>query len=157
MTANSRRNWNRIQPISLRHAMELCKDRALERGLSIERIADRTFLNDHWTLYKWIANGRMPASYIRAFEEACGADFITRWLAISAGKLLIDMPTGRALKDADVVELHNGFAAALQCLTDFYSGKSNSSATLEALTNHLNQVAFHRQNVAKHATPELEF
>lgn len=158
MITNSRRNWKRIQPTSLRHALELCKEYARERrNLSIERIADEMGLTDHWTVYKWIQTGRIPANMIRPYEIACGIDFVTRWLAASDGKLLIDMPTGRALKDADVVELHNGFGVALQCLTDFYSGKTDASATLEALTNHMSQVAFHHHNVVKHATPELEF
>lgn len=49
----SRRNWKHIQPTSLRQALELCKDHAKERhNLSVERIAERMGLADHWALYK---------------------------------------------------------------------------------------------------------
>ena len=51
-------------------------------------------LDDHWTLYKWISNARMPAVCIRSYETACGIDYATRWLAASANRLLIDIPTG---------------------------------------------------------------
>ena len=37
------RNWKRIQPSSLRDALRLCKDHALEKKrYSVERIADLT-------------------------------------------------------------------------------------------------------------------
>lgn len=158
MTANRRRNWKRIQPISLRHAMELCKEHARgQRNQSVERIAAVMGLADHWTLYKWLENGRMPAVLIPAYEAACGVNFVTRWLAANGNQLLIDMPTGRDLVDADVVALHSGFSDALRLLTDHYSGRADASATLAALSHHLGQVAFHHANVAKHAAPEFEF
>lgn len=152
----TRRNWKRIQPHSLRNAMELCKDKALEQGLSIERIADRTFLNDHWTLYKWIANGRMPASYIRAFEETCGVDFITRWLAASAGKLLIDIPTGRNASAEEMQVLQGVLNDTVGQLLQFYAGKANTSDTLAAIGQAMEGLAWHRGNVEKHLQPELE-
>jgi hypothetical protein len=158
VTAKPRRNWKRMQPNSLRQAMVLCKEHGQERfNLSIERIAERMGENDPWRLYKWIENGRMPAVLIPAYENACGIDFITRWLAAGRRKLLIDVPTGRALTDVDVVGLHNGFGVAMQLLTDFHAGKSDAAATLEALTAHIEQVGFHHANVAKYATPELAF
>ena len=118
----SRRNWKRIQPTSLRHALELCKEHARERlNRSVERIADEMGITDHWTVYKWLQTGRIPANLIRPFESACGIDYVTRWIAASAGKMLVDIPTGRRLEGTDVVALHNGFGAALQLLTDFYA------------------------------------
>lgn len=158
VTAKPRRNWKRVQPTSLRHAMELCKEHARDRlNLSIERIAELMGQADHWSLYKWLENGRMPAVLIPAYENACGIDFITRWFAASRSKLLIDMPTGRALTDVDVVTLQTGFGTAMQLLTDFHSGKADAGATLDALTVHIEQVAFHHANVAKYATPEFAF
>ncbi|MCY1558393.1 hypothetical protein D9M68_953240 [compost metagenome] len=94
---------------------------------------------------------------MRPFESACGIDFVTRWIAASAGKLLVDIPTGRKLADSDVLELHQGFGDALRLLTDFYAGKADAPATLAALTSHMQQVAFHHGNVTKHLNPELEF
>lgn len=158
MKPTARRNWKRLQPTSLRHALELSKDHARERlNRSVERIADEMGVTDHWSLYKWLQSGRIPANMIRPFEAACGIDYVTRWLAASSGKLLIDMPSGRALTETDVVELHNGFGAALKLLSDFYAGKADAPATLEALHTHLQQVAWHHANVGQHATPELDF
>ena len=155
----TRRNWKRWQPASLRDALKGCKDFAQERhNLSVERIAERMGLEDHWALYKWIANGRMPAVLLPAYEHACGINLVARWMAATDGKLLVDMPRGRQAQPADMVELNTGFAQALQLLTDFYSGgQADPTATLEALRNHLQQVAAHQLNVAGFAEPELDF
>ena len=147
-----------MQPHSLRHALELCKEHAREvLNKSVERIAEDMGITDHWSVYKWIQSGRIPANLIRPYEAACGIDMVLRWHAASRGKLLVDIPTGRALTEADVVELHNGFGAALQLLTAFYGGKADATSTAEALTSHLQQVAWHHANVRQHATPELDF
>ena len=67
------RNWKTYQPSSLRDALKACKDYALaKRNLSVERIAERMGLEDHWALYKWLSNGRMPAVSIHPYELACG-------------------------------------------------------------------------------------
>ena len=156
----TRRNWKRWQPASLRDALKGCKDFAQERhNLSVERIAERMGLEDHWALYKWIANGRMPAVLLPAYEHACGINLVARWMAATDGKLLVDMPRGRQAPPADMVELNTGFAQALQLLTDFYAGgeQADANATLEALRNHLQQVAAHQLNVAGFAEPELDF
>ena len=153
-----RRNWKRLQPTSLRHALELCKEHARERlNRSVERIADEMGITDHWTVYKWLQTGRIPANLIRPFESACGIDYVTRWIAASAGKMLVDIPTGRRLEGTDVVALHNGFGAALQLLTDFYASKAAPGAVIAALTAHLQDVAWHRANVAQFSAPELDF
>jgi hypothetical protein len=42
MNTKKRRNWNALQPSSLRQALELCKEYARERrNLSVERIAEK--------------------------------------------------------------------------------------------------------------------
>lgn len=154
-----KKNWKRYQPPTLRDALNGCKLFALERhNLSVERIAERMGLEDHWALYKWIANGRMPLVSVPAYQHACGIDLVTRWLAASGHKLLVDMPTGRQAVQADMVELNTGWARALQLLTDFYAATSSSPVeTLDALRLHLEQLAYHQLNVAKFSTPELDF
>lgn len=155
----SRRNWKRYQPATLRDALQGCKDFANERhNLSVERIAERMGLEDHWALYKWIASGRMPLVLVPAYQHACGIDLVMRWLAASGHKLLVEMPAGRQATPADMVELNTGFATALQLLTNFYaSSRQDPAATLEAIRGHLEQMAYHQHNVAQYATPELEF
>lgn len=156
----TRRNWKRYVPGTLRDALKACKDYAQERhNLSVERIAERMGQEDHWALYKWLANGRMPLVLVPAYEHACGIDLVTRWLAASRNKLLVDMPAGKRPGAADMVELNTGFAEALQLLSHFYANpaEADAEATATALRQHLEQVSYHQRNVAQYATPELEF
>ena len=144
---------------SLVHALRLCKEWAqAKRHLSVERIADRMGTT-HDSLYKWLATGRLPAILIPAYEHACGASFASVWLATSANKLVIDMPTGRKADGTEPIDMNSSCAAALQLLTAFYAAPqaTDPEATLLALRQHMEQVAFHHNNVAQYATPELEF
>ena len=144
---------------SLVHALRLCKEFAQDRhNLSVERIADRMGVS-HDSLYKWLATGRLPAILIPAYEHACGASFASVWLATSANKLVIDMPTGRKADGTEPIDMNSSCAAALQLLTAFYAAPhaADPEATLLALRQHMEQVAFHHNNVAQYATPELEF
>lgn len=155
----TRRNWKQLRPNSLVAALRLCKEYALERKrLSVERIAD-LMGTTHDSLYKWLATGRMPAILIPAYEHACGCHFATDWLVSAAGRMAIDMPTGRAADQAELVALNSGFAAALQLLTDFYASpaQADTAAVLAALSTHIQQVAWHHANVSHHAQPELDF
>ncbi len=144
---------------SLVHAMRLCKEWAqVKRHLSVERIADRMGAT-HDSLYKWLATGRMPAILIPAFELACGCHYVSEWLAASADRLVVDMPTGRKAEGTELLDMNSSCAAALQLLTQFYAAPhaADPEATLAALRLHLEQVAYHHHNVAQYATPELEF
>ena len=153
------RNWKRLRPNSLVHALRLCKDYALERHqLSVARIADRMGTSED-SLYKWLGTGRMPANLIPSFELACGCPhhYASIWFATSAGKLVIDLPKGHKVQESDLVKLNSGFAEALQLLQDFAAGTCDAQQTLQALQLHLEQAAWHHANVSAHATPELEF
>jgi len=153
----TRRNWKRIRPSSLRHALELCKDYAKERhNLSVERIAEHMGLTDHWTLYKWFQNGRMPLNLVRPFEAACGIDFVTRWQTASAGKLLIDIPTGRKADAADMQALQELLNTAVGQLLQFYGGKAEAVDTLTAIHAAMAGLAWHKVNIEKHDQPELD-
>ena len=155
----TRRVWNNVRPNSLLQALRFCKEFAQDRhNLSVERIADRMGVT-HDSLYKWLATGRLPAILIPAYEHACGASFASVWLATSANKLVIDMPTGRKADGTEPIDMNSSCAAALQLLTAFYAAPqaTDPEATLLALRQHMEQVAFHHNNVAQYATPELEF
>lgn len=155
----TRRNWKRVHPSSTIDALRLCKEYALEKkNLSIERIADRMGAS-HDSLYKWLATGRMPLISLIAYELACGCHFCTEFLAASAGKLVVDIPSGRAGNTASMVELNTGFAEALQLLTNFYANPANTdpAETVAALTRHLQEVAYHQANVLHSTAPELDF
>mgnify|MGYP001554159778 CR=1 FL=1 len=153
----SKRRWTTLQPTSLRHGMELCKEFArVERNLSVEGIATEAGLVDHWTLYKYFQNGRMPLALLRPFERACGIDYITRWIAASSGKLLIDIPRGRSANPQDMQALQEILTETTGALLAFYAGKHDAPNTLAALQNALEELAWHRANVQLHATPQLD-
>lgn len=152
----SRRNWKRVRPTSLRQAMQLCLDHARERhNRSVERVADLMGQPSHWIIYKWIESGRLPAVLIRPFEHACGATFVTDYLATSAHKLLVDIPCGRPARDTDVLALQTQFNEAVNLLARFYRGEAEADATLAALTAAMGEIAGHRANVAQSLAPEL--
>ena len=154
----SKRRWKTLQPTSLRHGMELCKEFArVERNLSVEGIATEAGLVDHWTLYKYFQNGRMPLALLRPFERACGVDYITRWIAASAGKLLIDIPTGRKADAVEMQILQELLNTAVGQLLQFYGGKAEAPDTLTAIQQAMEGLAWHRGNVEKHAQPEFDF
>ena len=59
-----KRNWKRVRPTSLLHALELCVEYARDvHNLSVERIADLMGITAD-LLYKWLSNGRLPAMLI---------------------------------------------------------------------------------------------
>ncbi|MNE67920.1 hypothetical protein D3C80_1635560 [compost metagenome] len=113
-------------------------------------------LADHWTLYKWISSGRMPAVMIPAYEAACGCNYVTRWMAGAAGKLLIDVPTGRKCSAQDIQELQAQLHAATGALMAFYAGHSDAEATLGSIRNAMEGLGWHHGNVAQHVQPQLE-
>lgn len=152
-----RRNWKTIQPQSLTHALRLCKDFAIERKrLSVERIADLMGVT-HDSLYKWLSTGRMPAVLIPAYEHACGVQFVTRWLAVSSGKLIIDMPTGKNASAEEIQTLQLNINKSVTQLIQFYAGQAEVEETLASIQVALEDLASHRANVLMHQAPELDF
>lgn len=154
----TRRNWKRIQPTSLKQAMELCVEHAREvKGHKVEAIAELMGLDNHWIIYKWVSNGTMPARYIRAFEYVCGIDYVTRWQAASAGYLVIKTPVGRKATADDMHTLQEVLNAASGQLLQFYGGKADAADVLAAIQQGMEGLAWHKGNVEKHQQPEFEF
>jgi len=152
----SRRNWKKVRANNLRHSMELCLEFAREKqNLSVDRVADLMGLPSKWTLYKWLENGRIPAVLIRPFEHACGADYMTLYIAASSNRLVVDIPSGRKATNAEVNELQGSFSDAMGLLIRFYQGQSAAEDTITALNHVMGGIAWHSENVSKSQTPEL--
>ncbi|CAD6366709.1 hypothetical protein SHEWT2_01190 [Shewanella hafniensis] len=152
----SRRNWKKVRANNLRHSMELCLEFAREKqNLSVDRVADLMGLPSKWTLYKWLENGRIPAVLIRPFEHACGADYMTLYIAASSNRLVIDIPSGRKATNTEVNELQGSFSEAMGLLIRFYQGQSAAEDTITALNNVMGGIAWHSENVSKSQEPEL--
>ncbi len=151
-----RRQWKKMHPRNIQHAMELCLLHAREKkNLSVERVADRMGIASHWTLYKWMESGKMPAVSIRSFEHACGIDFVTRYIAASDHKLLIPIPSGKRSNGEDINMLQSDFTAAMTLLYRFYNEDKGAEETMAALGQVLSGVAWQQENVRKHTEPEL--
>lgn len=153
----AKRNWKRTYPHSLRQAMELCVEYAREKkNQSVERIADLMGEESHFTLYKWIDSGRMPAIKIRPFEHACGIDFVTQYLAHSGGKMLIQMPTGKAAEHTDLNALSIASHEAVALLFKLHTGEAEATDAIAAVTTLMEDLAYQRGNIEKNQQPELE-
>ena len=153
----AKRNWKRLQPTGFSHAMEL----SLEHGKavhnrSVDRIADLMGLANKWVIYKWIESGRIPGILIRPFEHACGIDYLTRYLAHSDHKLVIDIPTGRKADHKHIHELQTALHDAVGLLMTFYRDQSDAEETIAAITGVMEDLAWHRGNVEKFSQPELD-
>lgn len=149
--------WQRKHPRSLRHAMELCLAYAREvNRFGVERVADRMGLASHWTLYKWMESGRLPAILIRPFEAATGADFVTRWLAASDHKLLIDIPAGRAADETQTSELQVLLAETTRLVVRHYQAGGDAEAAVGSIRNAIAALGWHHENIERSLAPELD-
>jgi hypothetical protein len=154
----SGRNWKRVQARDLRDAMDLCLEYAkVKHNRSVDTVADLMSLASKWTLYKWMQEASMPARSIKGFEHACGIDFVSRWLVVSGGKLVIDIPKGRKGGPEDIQALQASTHEAIGALMKFYEDKSNAEETLAAVQTALERMAWHKGNVEKYRQPELPF
>lgn len=154
----TRRNWKKAQPRSLREALEMCKDYAIAvHHRSVERIAELAGEESYWTVYGWLRDGSIPGKKIVTFQHACGCDFITRYLAHSAGRMLIEIPAGKLLHSEDVHDLQNTLNQAVGALLGFAAGKLDACEVGAEISTALEALAWHRENVNKVSQPELEF
>ncbi len=158
MVSKTRRNWKRIRPTSLPHAMELCLDHARERlNRSVDNVADLMGVTNKWTIYKWVESGKLPTNLIPPFQAACGINFISRWLASSDNKLLIDIPTGKNVSQTSLAVLQHNFSLAFTHLSNFYDQQTDLEETLFALQMTMGDIGWHHANVSTYAQPELDF
>ena len=150
-------NWKRAKATSLQEAFWLVKEYGkAKRNLSVARIAELMGLDDESLLYKWM-KGSMPVHKLHSFEYVCGANYVSVYLASSDNKLLIDMPTGKALKEVSVLEMQGAFNDAIGLLVKFATGNAETQETVAALTRSMSDLAYHRENVQKADAPELDF
>lgn len=151
----TRKRWKPVQPMSMQHAIRLCLDYALHKhNRSVARVADLVGTSE-WTLYKWMSEGSIPSKRIRPFEFACGATFITHYIAASARKLVIDIPTGQEANQDELLDLQNQLNSVVSLLTSFYRDEAEAEDVLQGITLAMQQLAGHRENVQKHDAPEL--
>ena len=92
---------------------------------------------------------------IENVEHACGIEYCTQYLAYSAHKLVIDIPTGRAITELEIADLQSSLTDAARALIVYHAGKADAEATLATLHEAMRGLAWHHGNVAKAIQPEL--
>lgn len=151
-------NWKKARPTTLQEAFWLVKEHGkAKKNLSVARIAELMGLDDESILYKWIKHATMPVNKIASFEHVCGINFVSIYLASSDNKLLIDIPRGKSLKPIEVIEMQAKFSHAVSLLLTIADGCTTAEETVAALTSSMSDLAYHRENVQKQSTPELDF
>ncbi|MBU2967089.1 hypothetical protein Q4508_12430 [Amphritea sp. 2_MG-2023] len=152
----ARKDWKHLRARSIPHAMELCVEYARSKqNRSVEHLAELMGEASHNTLYKWLATGRMPAIKVRAFEMACGIDYVSQYLAHSANKLIVEMPTGRKAEHRQLNELSSYSNKVIAMLIDFYEDRSEQEEVLDAITVLIEDLAHQRGNIERYQQPEL--
>ncbi|MCK9987425.1 MAG: hypothetical protein AzoDbin1_03897 [Azoarcus sp.] len=143
-------------PGSLRAAFEMDRDHAKRHRRSMEHVAE---LMDETpgNLYKMTENGTMYVSRLLGWAHHTGSDAVVRYLAARLGKVVIDVPPGRATESADVHALQAALNASVGALLGFMSGELDRDACMATLGAGLESLAWHRENVRKSDQPELEF
>jgi len=151
----TRRRWKARQPATMQEAIRLCLDWALyKHNRSVARIAELNGVSE-WVIYKWMSEGSIPSKRIRPFEFACDATYITQYIAVSAQKLVIDIPTGRDCDESTLLDLQNTLNDAVSLLTRFYRDEAEPADVLQGVTKAMTKLAGHRENVRKNDAPEL--
>jgi len=150
-------NWKKAKARNLEEAFRFCKDYAeFNKNLNIERLAELMGVGDE-TLRKWVRYAQMPTNKIPSFEHACGCNYVTEYLALRTGKMIIDIPTGRKLKSTDVLQTQRMFNKAMELLIDFAAGEASVEETSAALNASICDLAYHNENIKKQHSPELDF
>jgi len=124
---------------------------------STEGVCALSGVNSINTFYKYLATGGLPAKLIKPFENACGIDYVSRWLVESSGKMVMDIPRGKKCGAGDVNQLQIAYTDAVGMLLKFYDELGEVDDTLAAIQTALEQTAWHRSNVQKYRQPELPF
>jgi len=151
-----RRHWNKVRATSLREGIELCLEYArTKHNRSVDHIADLMGVQSKWTIYKWMQTGRLPSNLIRPFEHACGATFVTQYIATSAHRLLVAIPKGQPAAGADIQALQAALTEASGQLLNYYAGEVSAEEALVAIDQAMGSLAYQRGNVERGCQPEL--
>lgn len=156
MTILNRRKRDRRVPSSLADATQASLDHALKyHNKGTKRVADLMGLKLD-TLYKKLSEDRLTIAELASFENACGATYVTEYLCAQMHLLAVEMPHGRKLQATDTMTLQQHFSEAMALLIGFYKGEADRDETLAELTALMGEVGWHRANVERANSPELE-
>lgn len=153
----SKTYWNRLVPHSMVKALNLTKDHGKEKKQqSVQRIGDRLGVSPD-CLYKWLGDATMPVNKVIAFEEACGINFVTQYLAQSQGFLLVPAPTGRKAEHKDLNELQLYMAKVVAKIIEANQGECTAQEAIDAIKVLMQDLAYQQRNVKVAEMPQEEF
>lgn len=153
-----RKLTRKFQPAtSLREAVDRCTAAADANRRPAKVLSDLMGV-ELKTYYRWLSDLSMPLNRVLQFEEFCGARYVSEYLCVANGRrVVIDIPTGRRPAVADLSSLQSAFADAAAVLCRYYGSGNEQTEAIASLTHAMTQAAYHRENVAKDRTPELQF
>jgi hypothetical protein len=153
----SRTYWNRLVPHSMVKALNLTKDHGKEKKQqSVQRIGDRLGVSPD-CLYKWLGDATMPVNKVIAFEESCGINFVTQYLAQSQGFLLVPAPTGRKAEHKDLNELQLYMAKVVAKIIEANQGECTAQEAIDGIKVLMQDLAYQQRNVKVAEMPQEEF
>lgn len=151
-----KRQWKNAQAHNLDEAIQLVAEWAEEKNRRPAKVMADLMGVELKTYYRWLAESSMPLNRIRQFEMFAGCHFISEYLSLAAGKAVIDIPTGRRLQPADILDVQANFSEAMSLLVRHYQQGESLEQTVAAIGVVLSQLAWHRENVTRAGTPELD-
>lgn len=125
------------------------------RRLSAERAAELLGTSVA-TYYKWIEEARMPADKLALFEHIADSHAVTRYFAHRGHLMVIDIPRGKGAAAGDINALQGVLNDAAGALIAFMAHEIDAEQAMSRLTAGMEALAFHREDVRKHAAPELD-
>jgi len=156
MTTITKAAWRKRTPRSVYEAAEWVGEYGRQhKQMSRERLCDH-FGNELSTTGKWISQANMPLKKIINFEQLCGINFVTQYLAQAQGYLLVKVPSGRKAEHTELAELQIFMTEVSALLIKTYDGRANDEETINALKKLMQDLAFHERNVSVVNQPQHE-
>lgn len=148
--------WKRVVPHNMNHALQLTKEHGIEKkNMSVARIGDHLSETSD-LIYKWLGSAKMPVNKVIAFEQACGINFVTQYLAHSQGFLLVKAPTGRKAEHRDLIDLQAFMIEVSGLIMRHTEGLKSAQETTDAIKKLMEDLAFHQKNVGALDQPQSE-
>jgi hypothetical protein len=92
------------------------------------------------TVYKWLQTGRLPLAEIPAFEQACGANHVSEYLASCGGYLLIKAPVAQGLPQVEFARVQWQVAKAILATATAAVDAGQTPDAVSALTVAINSL-----------------
>lgn len=152
----SPRQWDvarlKLPARDLREAIDLS---ILVSGKSVEELADALGLESKWTLYKQLADLRVPLHSLIPFMAACGSRIILKWLASGCDYLLLPRPRGRKVRPGEAAAVVSDVTKRLGRALELAREPKHKDKALLELDAAMTSIAGLRGALEKARQPEL--